>query len=84
MNHSEIAKLALKTFAEVQVERIHGVLVEAIEAPGRGDDDWRVTIGYTPYQELLGVPVSGPRLRSVLRFQDDGAFVGMYLHKSSA
>ncbi len=82
MSPSEAARIALKLFEEVQVGRhVEGVLVEAIEVPKPRRKEWQVTIGYSPFRELLGVPVAGPRLRSVIRLAEDGTFIGMHAHE---
>ncbi|MFN0009193.1 MAG: hypothetical protein ACKVXR_14920 [Planctomycetota bacterium] len=78
MKPSEVAKLALETFREIQGQQtVSEVLVEAIEAPAKRNEEWHVTIGYSPSREVLGVPVSGMRMRSVIRLTKDGAFLGM-------
>jgi hypothetical protein len=84
MKPSEAAKLALSTFTEIQQGKVDGVLVEAIEAPDGTVDHWRITIGYSPYKDLLGIPVSGPRLRSIVRLRDDGSFLGMQIREPAA
>lgn len=84
MKPQEIAKLALRYFTDLQSKEVSGVVIEEVEAPEASMKYWRVTIGFSPYQTLLGVPVSGPRLRSVIRINPEGEFLGMHLHKDSA
>lgn len=77
MKASEAAKIALQAFQEIQVGDVQGILIEGVQAPGKKTKEWRVTIGYAPSHTVLGVPVSGERVRSVIRLDDAGAFLGM-------
>lgn len=77
MKASDAAKAALRAFHEIQVEAVQDVLIEGVQAPGKKAKDWRITIGYSPSRVVLGVAVSGERVRSVIRLDENGAFLGM-------
>lgn len=78
MKPSEAAKIALETFAGIQAQDVQGVLIEGIQAPSKRSREWHITIGYSPSHAILGVPVTGVRVRSVIRLAEDGSFLGMH------
>jgi hypothetical protein len=82
MNPTDAATLALRLFEGVQAGRqVESVLVEAIDPPKGSKREWEITIGYASARNVLGVPVAGARLRSVVRLAENGEFLGMHVRE---